>query len=226
MAVEWTTSKKAGQNQGVKALVFGRAGVGKTKLCATAPKPLIVSAENGLLSIKKYDIVVANVKTLDDVEEVLTQLDTTEARGQFRTICLDSISEIAEALLSELLGKVKDPRQAYGELSDVTIDLIRRFRDLKGFHVLVTAKESMVQTDDGVMRLTPSMPGKKLGPQLPYYFDEVFYYEVTTDPVTNKPLRRLRTQPDFQTDAKDRSGALSEFEKPNLTAIIEKIQRA
>lgn len=221
--VNWTTTNKVARDHGVKALVFGRSGAGKTKLCATAPKPVIVSAENGLLSIRNHNIPVAIVTCLADVEEVITQLDTDEARQTFQTVCMDSISEVAEVLLAELLGRVKDPRQAYGELSDLVLDLVRRFRDLKGYNVLVTAKEEMKDFGDGVMRYCPMMPGKKLGPQLPYFFDEVFYYAVENDPVTNKPIRRLRTQPDFATDAKDRSGALSEFEPPNLTTIINKI---
>lgn len=222
MPVEWTNTENLKAAR-VKALVYGRAGVGKTTLCATAPKPLIVSAENGLLSLRKHKIPVAKVRSLADVEEVLDGLATPEARAQFSTVCLDSLSEVAEVLLAEILTRVKDGRQAYGELNELMPDLVRRFRDLEGFHVLVTAKEQMVTSDDGVYRLTPGLPGKKLGPGLSYFFDEVFYMEVHEDG-NNVKTRRLRTQPDFQTDAKDRSGALAEFERPNLTAIINKIR--
>ena len=39
---------------GVKCVVYGPAGGGKTRLLATAPSPIILSAEKGLLSLKKF----------------------------------------------------------------------------------------------------------------------------------------------------------------------------
>ena len=38
--------------QGLKVLVYGHAGAGKTTLAASMPNPIIISAEGGLLSIK------------------------------------------------------------------------------------------------------------------------------------------------------------------------------
>lgn len=38
--------------RGIKLAVYGGAGIGKTRLSATAPNPLIISAESGLLSLK------------------------------------------------------------------------------------------------------------------------------------------------------------------------------
>ena len=39
------------ESSGVKVLVYGQAGSGKTTLIRTAPAPLILSAEAGLLSL-------------------------------------------------------------------------------------------------------------------------------------------------------------------------------
>ena len=43
-------------SSGVKVLVYGQAGSGKTTLIRTAPAPLILSAEAGLLSLAGTDI--------------------------------------------------------------------------------------------------------------------------------------------------------------------------
>lgn len=56
MAVKLTTSKQAALVHGVKCIVYGRAGIGKTMLVATAPAPFLISAESGLLSLREQNI--------------------------------------------------------------------------------------------------------------------------------------------------------------------------
>jgi hypothetical protein len=63
----------------------------------------------------------------------------------------------------------------------------------------------------------------KISEQLPGYFDEVFYYEVT-DTEDKQKLRHLVTQPSDKFVAKDRSGKLDLYEKPNLSFIAQKIK--
>ena len=43
-------------NAGIKMLVYGAAGTGKTYLIPTLPSPVILSAEGGLLSISHHNI--------------------------------------------------------------------------------------------------------------------------------------------------------------------------
>lgn len=43
MALNWSTTDKEASGHGVKILVYGRAGMGKTRLCGTAPSPVILS---------------------------------------------------------------------------------------------------------------------------------------------------------------------------------------
>jgi hypothetical protein len=74
----------------------------------------------------------------------------------------------------------------------------------------------------GIVKYGPSMPGAKLGPKLPFFFDEVFRLGVSKDQ-QGKEFRFLQTQPDLQFEAKDRSGALSLSEPPNLNYIFNKI---
>ena len=81
MALNFTTTRKAAQTNGVKVLVYGKAGVGKTVLCATAPKPVIISAEAGLLSLQGADIPVIEVKNIEDLVEIAT-------RSEWATLCL------------------------------------------------------------------------------------------------------------------------------------------
>jgi hypothetical protein len=101
--------------------------------------------------------------------------------------------------------------------------LIRAFRDIPGKNVLVSAKMEPSKDElTGIVKYGPSMPGAKLGPRLPYFFDEVFRLGIGKTP-QGQEFRFLQTQPDLQFEAKDRSGALQTWEPPHLTHVFNKI---
>lgn len=223
MALTFSTTGKESSRHGVKCLVYGRAGMGKTTLCGTAPSPLIISAEAGLLSLRKKDIPVIIVGDFQEVREALNWCRTEATKNGIQTICLDSISEIGEKCLASEKKKSKDPRQAYGEMANTIIEIVKEFRDLPGFHVLVTAKETtVVDPITGVSQARPTAPGQQVGPALPYLFDEVFH-AAKGQGQDGKEFYYLRTAASFNADAKDRSGALEEIEYPDLSNIINKI---
>ncbi len=223
MAIKFINPSEAVQKQGLKMLVYGPAGAGKTVLCATTKEPtLIISAEAGLLSIKDApdSIQIAEVKSRRDVEEVLQFLQT---EGPPPWVCIDSISEVAEVVLAEELEKTKMPMKAYGELGVVMTALIKGFRDLPNANVLMTCKQARSKDDSqGQMIYEPGMPGQKLGSALPHFFDIVGAMRVFKDNDGNLQ-HWLQTNRDEQYDAKDRSGCLDLFEKPDLAAIKAKI---
>jgi len=238
MALQFSTADQAAENNGVKVLVYGDSGMGKTVLAGTMPAPVLISAESGLLSLKKnnmerifglnapsitYNMPVILVRNVDDLGEAYKWCLTAAEARQFQSVGLDSLTEIAEVVLNNAKRQVKDPRQAYGELIEKMETLIRAFRDLPGKHVYMAAKmEPMKDELTGIVRFGPSMPGAKLGPKLPYFFDEVFRVAVNKDAQGNS-YRFLQTQPDLQFVAKDRSGALATMEPPHLSHVFSKI---
>lgn len=223
MAVRLTSTRDAARLNGVKVCVYGMAGSGKTRLCAsTNARPIIISAEAGLLSLRDTDIPVIEVTTIADVHDAYRMVAESAECKDFDWICVDSISEIAEVVLSAEKKNTKDPRQAYGALQEVMYDLVRAFRDLPR-NVYVSAKAEKLKDDQsGAVLYGPSLPGQKLGQALPYFFDEVFALRVEKD-AEGVMQRWLQTQPDHQWGAKDRSGALEVWETPDLSAIAAKI---
>lgn len=221
MAIDLKNTSAVGMD-GVKVLVYGQAGAGKTYLIRTLPDPVILSAEGGLLSLRGMDlpyIEIGDMATLSDAYRWLRESD--EAK-RYKSVALDSISEIAEVALASEKKAAKDPRQAYGAMADQMTAIIRAFRDLPGRHVYFSAKLEKTQDEMGRMLFYPSLPGNKVAQQLPYFFDEVLALRVERDPDGNIQ-RALMTEGDGVWLAKDRSGRLAAWETPDLGRVISKI---
>lgn len=205
-------------NNGVKIVVYGGAGAGKTTLSRTLPDPIILSAEAGLLSLAGSDLPYIEIHNIDELYEAYKFVKNSK---EYKSIVLDSVSEIAEVVLAAEKEKYKDPRQAYGSLLDEMKALIRAFRDLP-FNVYVSAKMEKIQNDNGRIFYGPSAPGTKVAEALPYFFDEVFALRVEMNQ-DGKLERMLQTFNDGVYQAKDRSGKLDAYEVPDLGAVIAKI---
>ena len=208
--------------QSVKLLVYGQAGAGKTSLIPTLPTPIVLSAEGGLLSIAEAGVPYIEIATMADLQEAYSWLKDSAEAKDFQSVALDSISEVAEVVLAEELKRNKDGRAAYGELNSTMSELIRAFRDLPSKHVLMTAKLEKAQDEMGRILYAPSMPGKSLTMQLPYFFDFVFPLRVEKDADGNTQ-RALMTDSDGLWLAKSRSQKLEVWEAPDLGEIIKKI---
>ncbi len=214
------------QFHGVKCIIFGGPGVGKTRSIATAPKPIIISAEEGLLSLMEVDVPFIEVKSLDDLNEAYNFLKK-DAGQTYKTIGLDSLSEIAEVLIAQELPNHKDGRQAYAALAQAMIPMLKKFRDLKGVNTVFSCKKIDIKDEEtGTVTTELMLPGNVLSNQVPYIVDELFYMDVD-----RKGIPFLQVKPTRKVFAKDRSGALDPngvFAKdansvPDMTAIFKAI---
>ena len=125
MSIEIISSKKLAKLNGIKVLVYGNAGSGKTYLCSTITDQIIISAESGLLSLSQFDIPVIEVKSIQDIREVYKFLALSPEANQYTTVCLDSLTEIGEVVLSAEKKHEKDPRQAYAKMYEQLSDLLQ-----------------------------------------------------------------------------------------------------
>lgn len=218
MAISLKNTSELHSN-GVKLLVYGQAGAGKTSLIPTLPNPIVLSAEGGLLSIQDANLPYIEITCMADLIEAYDWLLTTT---EYESVAIDSISEIAEVVLNHEKKHNKDPRAAYGAMQEQMADIIRAFRDLPGKHIYMSAKLEKSQDEMGRILYTPAMPGNKTGQSLPYFFDEVLALRVEKD-ADGSTQRALMCDSDGLWSAKDRSGKLGAWEAPDLGEIIKKI---
>ncbi len=214
---------KLSSRDGVKCLGYGGSGFGKTRLCATAPRPFVFSAEKGLLSLRQNNIPYAQINNIKDLIDAHDWATKSAESKKFDTICLDSVSEIAEQALSAESAKTKDPRKLYPAYQSTMMDILRDFRDMPQKHIYFIAKETRLTGPDNTIKAGPSFPGNKLPEAAPYFFDQVFQIVNWRDPATGVVSTALKCRGDNTSEGKDRSGMLELWEPFDLSAMFRKI---
>ena len=207
------------QQFGVKAIVYSGPGYGKTPLLTTAPSPVICFSEPGFKSVSTWDGPAYPAFTYGRIKDFLMWAIGSQEARQFGTFCFDSVSQMAEIILSEEMPKHKDPRKAYGELSLKMMELMNWIYFAPGFNCLMIAKED-IKTDDNKYR--PYFPGKDLNIKIPHLFDSVWRIEEQKNLANNTTQRVMRTRESFEAFARDRSGKLAEIEPADINYLFAK----
>lgn len=213
---------------GVKCLIYGISGSGKTSSLATLPnlsRTLIASAESGLLSLAERGagMDVAEIGCPDDLRGIYAFLTESEDAKKYDSVALDSLTEMAQQILAEELSNSKDGRKAYGEMNNRVSRIVRLFRDLPNRNVILICQQEKQADESGKIFYGPSMPGKTVSQALPYYFDLVACQRVRTE-ADGTVLRSFQfASTDEMHIAKDRSGKLDQFEECDWSKIFNKL---
>jgi len=214
------------------ALVIGSAGKGKTSLLRTIPEDervCVLSAESGLLCVR--DLVESGrvegfeISSFADLQDAYMHLMEPEQKEAYRWIFIDSLTEVAARAVEQMEREFPNPKDAikmWGQYSKRMTNLIKGFRDMAPYNVVFTCLDDVDRDELNRRFVGPSMPGKAVKQNLASYFDEVFYLDLF-QPENEEPRRLLVTQPINQMPAKDRSGVLDTYERPDLGSIKTKI---
>ncbi len=198
-------------------VIIGAAGVGKTTLAKTLKgKTIIISAESGLLSLQGNDIDYISISSINDLRETITFLNK---ENDYENLFIDSLTEISRIVLDEMQAEFPDKSDSlkmFGKYSQIMRKVIITFRDFEQYNVIMTALPKVDKDETNRRFITADLTGK-VANQLPAYFDLVMHYDFIEDE------RTLRTMSNERIIAKDRSGKLNEFEKPDLQLILNKI---
>ena len=224
------------------AVVVGKSGIGKTSLAKTLPdhkRVLIISAESGLLCLQDTEIDVITVDKLApfkkpkdakdngkySMTEIYLNLMKDEYKKKYDYIFIDSLTEIAELILTDLkndpvIQASKNGYEVWNKYSERMTHLIKGFRDIEPYSVIFTCLPD--NEKDGLELVeTFKLPMAGLRSSLGAWFDLVLKYETFTH--EDKKIRKLITDATVNVLAKDRSGKLKPYEDADLTAIINKL---
>ena len=91
----------------VKSLVIGGPGVGKTRWSSFFPKPFYANCENGLASVADRRVQAADIKTSQDMLDVLVMLKQEgrmpRAQRRFQTFVVDTLDAFQRKVMDEWL---------------------------------------------------------------------------------------------------------------------------
>lgn len=206
---------------GVKAIIYGGPGTGKTPLTSTAPRPVLLVVEPGLLSMRTSNVPAFEAYTYPKIIEFLDWFHSSKEAANFDTLAIDSISQVAEIILTNELLVNKDGRKAYGEMSIKVMQILNKLYFMPQKHIYLIAKQGTFD-ENGTARKKPFFPGQDLNVKVPHLFDEIFHLALTRIPGINGEVMAIRTKESYDIMARDRSGNLAEFERPHLGEIFTK----
>lgn len=211
---------------GVKALVHGGPGAGKTPIIQTAPRPITLFCEPGVLSLRDWDGLAVDGSSKAQIDGFFAWLEGSAEAGQFDTVAVDSVSEMAEIYLRHYMsgtskaGNKVNGMAAYGDMAKDTMKNLFLLNKLQEKHVYLIAKQLLSPEDDGVKK-RPYFPGKQLNTEVPHLFDLIMELGQHNVP-GHGTFHCFRTADSFSSLARDRSRKLNEYEQPDLAYIFNK----
>jgi hypothetical protein len=231
----------------LSVLVHASSKVGKSTLASSAPTPhLVLDAEGSWKFIKKrkiywdvrkpvprwtpeaeWEVCIVNVSSWQDIQTAYTLLSQRE--HDFRSVSLDSITEVQRRLKANLKGTEALQIQDWGSLLTLMDDQIRKFRDLITQNTNpVECVVMIAETAERNGKWRPHMQGA-IAAQLPYMVDICGYLfveqELDADGQPTKKVRKLYigSHPSFETGERVQGTLPDNVSDPNIDQMIKTI---
>lgn len=215
------------QNFGVKAIVYGMAGTGKTPILNTAPRPLLLATEAGLLSMRGSKIPTYEAYTSQRVDEFFKWFFNSTETKNFDTLGIDSGSQIADIYLNAALsgtskgGNKVHGQAAYGEMARNTMEHLRTLFYTRQKHVYMICKEETKDIDGQAMR-RPYFPGQVLPIDVPHLYDFILRLSKGFVPGQQGEVLAFQCNGSYNVMSRNRTGNLDDFEPPHFGNLVSK----
>lgn len=231
-----------------RILVWGKSGVGKTRVAASAPKVLLVDVnEQGTASVRRD--LNPDVYLLDrwlDLNDIYWYLATGD--HSYESVAIDGITGMQNLCMKFVLGDEasrdasRDPdmpsRQVWGKLGELMKTQITNFRNLPMNVIFTALSRTRISGEEGDEEeisygpaCSPSIAGHleaavDIIGHLTTREVQVKRKEADGSSKTTKVVRRrLLVGPHAQYMTKDRHGLFGQFiDNPNLSKVFKQIQ--
>lgn len=238
MVMEWSTTADESKRNGVNAVIYSEAGMGKTLLSATAKNALLIASEKGMMSLSpqnieavhgagrddiSYNMDVLRIENLADLDSVCESLESgDETFSAYKTLIVDSGSHLSDKEVRIMQESIRDGRQAYQKAADHALDVIIRLKEVPNINVIILAHAGMVKDGEN-LSYVPYFAGNQLPRWMEHEMDGIWCLRQMPDE-KGKPKRVLQMQRDMKYAAKTRNASIADFiSNPHLDTIFNQI---
>ncbi len=208
---------------GVKSIVYGPAGSGKTPIINTAPRPVLLACEPGLLSMRGSTVPTFIAPDAKKIDEFWDWVFGSNETKNFDTIAVDSVSQMAETYLERANKDNKHGLAAYGQMATDVLKQLDRLYFLQHKHTYLVAKLEIKNGAVGSFS-RPYYPGQQLPVAMPHKYDQILHLDIHNVPSVGQ-VKSFQCQSTIDVMARDRTGRLDMFEQPDFGALVRKAMR-
>lgn len=209
------------RSYGVKSVVYGPPGTGKTPIINTAPRPVLLAVEPGLLSMRGSRVPTYVAPTWAKIKEFFDWWHGSNETKAFDTLGTDSISQICEVYLRDNPGKHSHGLKLYGAMAEAVGDILHKLYYQQNKHMYIIAKQEIEQTEAGAGKKRAYFPGNDLKVKTPHLFDAILHLDNHVVPGYGM-TRAFHCHSAADAVCRDRTGNLAEYEPPDLSALFAK----
>lgn len=205
---------------GFKSIVYGAAGSAKTPLINTAPRPVLLACEPGLLSMRGSKVPTWEAHTAPKIEEFFDWFFKSKEADNFDTLALDSVTQMCEIYLEEAKKKHSHGLQQYGDMGEKVMAKLQKLYFHPRKHTYLICKQET--TEKGFKQ--PYFPGKMLPVYVPHQFDAILHLGKKNVPIPGITGEVLAFQCNGTYDilARNRTGNLNDYEEPDFGKLVIK----
>lgn len=227
-------AKSLAQRNGVKMIAYGPPGTGKTPVLNSAPNPVCLICEPGMMTMKDSNIPCFYAPTRDKIKEFFEWALKSAEVKRFDTICIDSGSEMAETDLKYQHTKNSHGLKAYGEMTEEIVNWLDGLYYMPEKHIYIICKQTFIETITNTFtpagipliqtsrKAAPYWPGKELPMKVSHKFDLLAQTNRGDVPGVQGKQLYFKCVDDNETTARDRSGFLTQYEPLDLGALFRK----
>lgn len=211
----------------INMLVYGYAGSGKTTLATTCDSPIILAAEPGVVSIRRYDYTVADgIESETDLRKFIEGVK--RSGDKYKTVFVDSLTRVAKIVLDQHMGvKTQNGNQAngkmaYGNMGRFVMEFVQMLRDIPQDTVWICQQSSRTDEATGGIKYGPGFPGQMLMDSVHYEADIVA--RLCNQTQRDGVKRWLQLQGDDMHEGKNWFGGTNPEEPADIGALFRKIR--
>lgn len=180
----------------IKMMIYGQAGMGKSTLALSTPKPLLLDFDNGVKRINMSHlegIDTVQVGSWQDVKDVLQ-----EDLSAYQTIVIDTIGKMMDFIITYKCGSRQPQIRDWGGINQEFSWLTRAVGSLNKNVVFVAHRDTRKEGDDTVF--IPALREKSYN-AIVTELDLLGYLEMRND--NGRQMRTITFDPTSRNDGKN-----------------------